>query len=231
MLKKLTIITSLFLLLSQYKLIYAVTPSPSATPTIVQEKQTNSNIKKRIEKILDEKKGEVEGIINNIQKSSRGFIGEITRVSEETITITTIKETKIIPINEDISLTKNNKPIDVQKLTVGDWIVVIGNLEDDNFVTKKIIVSTKTLKPKNKIILLGSIEKNSPSYVQVLPRNDSESKRLTITKNTEFLDNLGKPIKRIQLNEGINCLVVGFTTDKGYSATTIKTLAPISLER
>ncbi len=192
--------------------------SPSA-------EETTQNLKDRIEKVVQEKQEQIKGVIDKMSKNKRGFIGEIQRVSEETLTIKTNKGSEIITLNEDLTLVKSGKTISVDTIAVGDWAIVMGYIEDDAFSPRRIVVSENTLRPKTHQVYLGSIETIGKSELTLLPRNGEPAVNIDIDKNTKYQDLNGTKITSSDISKQTQVLIVTTEDDDSKTALVIKSLA------
>jgi hypothetical protein len=201
------------------------TPSPSASTT-----ETTKNLKERIEKIVDEKRDQVEGTINDLSQRKRGFIGEVQRVTQESITIKNHKGTQIISLSSDVEIVKAGKTIPVDSISVGDWTIVIGTIQDDAFTPKRIIVSSQTLRPRDHVVTLGSITTKTSKELTVLSRNGDTVSFQTTTK-TAFQDLNGDQVKADRFLKDMQVLVVGYETADGKTATTVRAIVSLDSEK
>lgn len=191
--------------------------------------EITENLSERLEQILEEKKDEIEGDLEDLSKKKKGFIGEVTRVTSDALTISTNKSPSlIIPIDETVSISKSNKTIKVQQIAVGDWLILLGYEEEDNFIPKKILVSSESLRPKTHLITIGTIQDLSKTKIDILPRNQEETISFTLTKNTLYTDNLGEKAEQKQFVADLQCLIVGYENKDEKNVTTIRALAPFS---
>jgi len=213
-----TVLLAIFefgLLWQKTPLVYGQDASSSAEEI---SSETTKNLKDRIQRVVKEKEQEIKGVIEDLSKKKQGFIGEIERVSGETLSIKTVKNTRIIAIDETVTLLKNNKKIELKDIAVGDWLIVMGILEDDNLVAKRIIVSSESLRPKSYIVALGSISDISKSSLIFQSRSQSENQTLTLSKSTSYQDMDGKKIDLSQLSEDSQVLVIYYEEDEPISS-------------
>jgi hypothetical protein len=192
--------------------------------------ESTQNLKDRIEKIVEEKTEKIKGTVDDLSKQKQGFIGEIQRVSEEAISINNSKGTKIITLTESITITKKNKQIAVENLAIGDWLIVMGYVEDDSFQAKKLIVSSISLMPKTHIVSLGTIASIKKNEVQIKDRSNADTLTLEINTKTKFEDYNGEEAKLSDFSDDLQCLVIGFEDEDDKVATTIRSLAVLDLE-
>jgi len=192
--------------------------------------QTTQTLKDRIEKIVQEKSEQIKGTMDELSKQKKGFIAEVERVSEETITLKNNKGTTIIPIDEQVTLVKKQKQIELDQIAIGDWAIVMGYMEDDTLSARRIVFSAESLMPKSPIVDLGSIKAITAKKLDFKPRIKEETVTLTINSKTNFEDYEGNEAKLSDFSEDIQCLIVGFEDDKGKVVTTIRALAPFFQE-
>lgn len=203
------------------------TPTPAGGATATAS-GTTQKLKERIERIVDEKREQVKGVLSEITADRRGYIGEIQRISAEAITVKSSKGTTILPLSDDVSLTRKNLPITVEDIEVGQWALVIGSTEDDTFVPESIIVSTTSLRPEPRFVTLGSITTLSKTQLVLTPRGGTETETFILAKNTQYQDLDGAPIKLDQISEELQAIVVAVDKDSTKTATTVRLLTPAS---
>lgn len=210
------IITSLFLLIL----------SQISSPVLAEEasSSTTQNLKERIEKIVGEKKDQIQGVISELSENKRGFIGQVSRVTEETITLTTNKGTEIISLDEDVSIRKANKTIKISEIAVDDWVIVTGIIENDAFQAEKIIVSTTSLSPAPQVVIIANVSQVSKTSLEVNPYNEESKETFIIDKNTIIEDSSGQEQEISDLEEEIKVLVVATENAKGKLLKRIRIL-------
>lgn len=211
-----------------------VAASPESTSSSQVSLETTQKLKQRIEKIVEERRDQIMGAVTNFGKTRKGFIGEIQRVSAETITIKTNKGPQILSLNEEVIITKAGKPIEITAMTVGDWAMVIGTIEDDTFTPELIDLSSKSLRPKTKLVLIGSIKEiitagksKTLSSLLIVPRTQNGEQKLTLTKQTEYFDSDGNPLKTADLETEMQAVVVAQEGTNGMEITSLKLLGAI----
>jgi hypothetical protein len=206
--------------------------SSVAAPALAEEASsspaTTQKLKERIEKIVGEKKDQVQGAIDELSLEKRGFIGEVQRVTEETITVRSQKGTEIISVHDDMTILKAGKPIEIGTIAVGDWLVVIGYVEDDALVAKRILVSSETLRPRNHVVALGSVVERTSKQLTVLTRKGEEVV-FTVSTNTDYQDKDGEDAKATEFTKDVQVLVIGYETDSGKIATKVRSIVSLEL--
>ena len=229
----LTIVLICLFSFSQVNLtIQAQEKTASAEPTISEEVEQTStqNLKERIERVVKEKSEVVKGTIDDLSAKKQGFIGQVERVTDESISIKTIKDTRIVAINDSIKLLKDNKEIKLEEIAVNDWLTVMGVVTNDTFAAKRILVSTQSIRPPEYTVNLGTIQtinKNSLDF----KNRDNEEITLTLQKSTSYQNLDGEKIEQADLAENIQALIIYFTqTNKDETETKlIKVVRALSL--
>ncbi len=190
--------------------------------------RTNQEIKKRIDRVIEEKKQEVAGALAEINTKKRGFVGPIDRVSETSLTIATHKGPLVLPLSESVKVLKNNKEAAVTDLSIGDFVVALGIETDGTFMPKFILSSGSSEKPKERLVLLGTLTDIGKSNLILMTRGTNETKDITISKSTEYQNADGSEVSLDLFEEDLTILVVATDDEGDLAATTIRSLAPLS---
>lgn len=205
--------------LTRVPLAYAQTGTTNSTSS------TTQNLKERIERVLEEKRDQVKGVLQDLSTHNRGFIGEVQRVSDEAVTIKSAKTTNIFALTDQVTLVKKGKKISVADISVGDWVLVLGTNKED-FIPTRLFFSSTTLRPKNKVVMVGTIKSLTKSQVVLIPRSGQAEKTFIINKTTSYQDGAGESLTSKDIDTDIQCLVIGLETDSGVVAKVIRTLTP-----
>jgi hypothetical protein len=195
------------------------------------KESSNSASMDSIKKIIKDNlsSGVVQGAIDNLLNKKIATIGEVTRVTDETITINDRSGVRIIPIQDTHSISKADKEIEVSDIAVENWVTVLGKLKDDNFSPVFIYVHTKSLLPKRQVVYIGTITDITKNTIKINPRSGEKETTINILKSTDFEDLNGVEVSLSDLEEDITILVSGHNDDDDeISALTIKSLAPIA---
>ena len=195
-----------------------------------QEKEsTQSASLENIKKIIKENisKGTVRGAIDNLLNRRTAIIGEVTRVTDETITITNATGTRIIPTDQTLLITREEKEIQKSEIAVENWATVLGKLTDDTFSPVFLYIHTKSILPKTQYVTIGTITEITKNTITLIPRSQPEEKTITIVTTTDFETLDGSPAALKDLSEDITVLVSGYETDSKIEAATIRSLAPV----
>lgn len=215
------------------EVVYAASPSPTAsesaepspTPNLTE---TTQRLRERIEKIVDEKREQVAGALDELANQRRGFIGEVQRVSAETLTIKTNKSTQILPITPNVSITKAGKVIPIDDIAVGDWAIVIGRIVDDEFQLERLLISSTTLRPQPQAVALGTLSALTRTTATVQPRNGEPATQFNLVRTTQYQDVEGNEVRLADVEEDMQVLAVGVNTNQGLEARVIRVLVPLA---
>ena len=191
---------------------------------------TTQKLKERIEKIVEEKKQQIQGAISDLSYRKRGFIGEIQRVTEETLTVKNEKGTQIIPLEENLRLLKKDKIIATDEIAVGDWVTILGLIEDDTFAPKRVYVSTHSLLPNTHFIMLGTVEEISSKSLTFKSRAQENSQDFVLNTKTNFQDNEGEETFLKNFDKNMQALLIGYEDDDKKVVTVLRALATFEKE-
>lgn len=148
----------------------ATTSAGQATEaTASGEQDVQQNIKNRIEKVLEDKKGQTA------QKPS-AYIGTIERVSSEAITVNTPTGNRIMQISEDTVFVSGSTQREVKSsdLEIGSWVIVMGYLKENSFEARRIVISGEPLLPDPVSVIAGTIETIGKSLIQAVSRTGKQ---------------------------------------------------------
>ncbi len=193
--------------------VMAASPSPSVSPSAATTSGTTQKLRDRIEKIVDEKRDQIAGAVDELTAKRHGYIGEIQRITAEAITVKTTKGVRIVSINDGVALTKANKTVPVDQVAVGDWAVIIGSMRDDELKPERIIVSSQSLRPKTQVVSLGSITELTATSLTLASRSNGQETTFVLPKTVVYQDISGTPIKANQLSSDMQAFVVGQRPD------------------
>ncbi|MDA1079619.1 MAG: hypothetical protein O2840_02940 [bacterium] len=216
------------LLIGTFLLSGVLLALPATAQDASDSGRTNQEIKKRIDRVIEEKKQEVEGALAEINTKKRGFVGPIDRVSETSLTIATHKGPLVLPLSDEVVVRKANKKIAITDLSVGDFVIALGIETDGAFMPKFILSTGSSEKPKDRVVLLGNLTQIDKSTVTLRTRGTDETKEITIGKTTEYQNADGSKIALKLLEEDLTILVVATDDEGELTATTIRSLAPLS---
>ncbi|PIR61642.1 MAG: hypothetical protein COY81_01450 [Candidatus Pacebacteria bacterium CG_4_10_14_0_8_um_filter_43_12] len=196
---------------------FAQSPTPAGGAS---ESATTQVLKQRIEKVL--------GVVENLLTKKGAYIGEITRLSEGTITIKSKEIPIIVPIDDSIVILQDNKPLEVNKIEVGNWAIVLGNKSAISIDPEYILVSKTSLQPKAQLVKLGTIKSLTKSQLVIIPRGSQEEQPISIQKTSKFEDVTGEVVKLTDLEPELNILVTAVEGTDGWLLLTARSLAPLN---
>lgn len=229
--KKITIlILSLVVALAITAKVFAQTPSVIPSPTAVSTPSpaTTENLRDRIEKIVQEQKDKVQSLLGQAAVERQGFIGQVVRVSQETVTLDNHGTTRVVPL-DGVTLLQGTAPVKPETIEIGSWALVLGLKREDSFIPKKIVFSKTSLRPHPHVVYLGSLKAIKTSGVDIQPRGSQDTLTVTLTKATKFQNNAGTATKLSSFVEDDQVLLVGVQTDDTTTAATvIRALAPFN---
>ncbi|GIK83487.1 MAG: hypothetical protein BroJett025_01090 [Patescibacteria group bacterium] len=222
---KFGLIALLFLSLTQISIV--------SIPVFAQETEDEStqsasfeNIKKIIKENIENSK--VKGAIDNLLNRKVALFGQIIRVTGETITITNRLGSRIIPLDETLTITRDGKLIKSEDIAVENWVTILGRIKDDDFSPVFLYVYTKSLLPKPQYVRIGTITAVTKNSITIKPRSDEAETTISIVKTTEFEDLTGTEISFSDLSEDLTVLVSGYNIESKIEASTIRSLAPLA---
>lgn len=199
-------------------------PSPTSQPS---EETTTQKLKERIDRVIEERREQVQGTVDSLGLKKRGFIGEVQRVTEKTITVKNKKGSQILTIESKVALVKDNKKISIDDVAVGDWVIAMGYINaEEEFELRRVVVSSTNLRPRTYDTIIGSLESTTRSQVTILPRQGNQPAVYTINKNTKFQDNQGKDITREKVQTETQHLMIGYTEQEQKIAKLVRSLVP-----
>lgn len=205
----------------------------NATDSAESEEEATQNLKKRIERVVQDNQAEIDQVIEDLSSEPRGFIGQVQRLSEEAITLNNPKGTQIVAVDETVDLTKAGDPIELDDIAVDDWALVMGMQQGDTFEPISISISSSSLRPKDYTVMLGSISQLSSRTVSIIPRTEqaeatNQSLEFRLDTSTSYQDLEGTALNEADLAEDVQVLLVGYVEEDGDRfATAIKALTII----
>jgi hypothetical protein len=206
--------------------------SPSSEPTATSSSTTTQKLKERIERIVEEKSDKIKGMLSQLDVEKRGFIAQVQRVSENTVTVKSSKDTEIITVAADTQILKKGKVIPVTDIAVDNWVLALGTVEDDTFSLKKLLVSDTSLRPATRLVHIGTIQNITAQKIDFQPRGDAaEVLTIKLTKTTQYQDLNGNDITLKDITSDTQALVVGSEDETGKTAHLIRILAVIEAKK
>jgi hypothetical protein len=214
--------------------VFAKTASGSATtqttpsPTPSSDALTTEKLKERIDNVLKSRNDQVKGMIDEITLKKRGYIGEVERVIEKTVTVKNSKGTQILSISPDLVITKDNKKATIDDIAVGDWVIVLGYMNNQDFTLRRLMVFSSSLQPMSFDTVVGSLQTITKTSATLVPRNSKDAVIYTLGKNTSYQDVNGQPTKRENLQTDSQYLLIGSSDGSTKTATLLRALVAAS---
>jgi hypothetical protein len=196
-------------------------PSPTEAPT-------DQSIEDKLREILIKQAGKVESVLGELTNQRRGFVGQVTRVSEETLGLDVQGETRIVPLDDQVSLLRAGVATTAEKIEIGSWALVLGLMNGDSFTPKEITFSTVSPLPKPQVVHLGSIKDIKATSLDFQARGQEEIITTDLTRNTVYQDNTGEEVDLDQFVEDDQVLLVGYKEESDTIVTVIRALAPFT---
>lgn len=191
--------------------------------------QTSSNsgslesLKDRIKKTLEQAK--IKGVTDSLTSQKRAIAGEVTRVTDDSITLSRDGVTRILPLSDAVKITREKAVIKPTDIAIENWATVLGEFEGESFIPEYILVSTKTILPKTQKVFIGTVTKLTTTELTLLPRMQADEVAIKLVTATKYQDFEGKTAKRTDFSEDLATLVVSQETNDVLSATTVRSLA------
>ena len=186
-----------------------ITPTAIPTPTVTSEIQ-------KFREIIQEKvKAKLQEINQEVQTDpKRGYIGTITKIESTQISLNTKDKNRTIILSPN-TVYLNNKSIKIKStdLKIGQEILVIGVLDDQqNLSAKRIIVTTIKSSQNLKTIVLGQVIDISTMYslMAIIPisNKNTQYQVKTDTKNLQIISKTGEKLTLKDISKGKKIIVI-----------------------
>lgn len=182
-------------------------------------------LKDRIEKKAEE--------ASTIDQKKKAIVGQIERVSEESLTLINSKGIQIIPVDETTQLTKAGEAIELADIAIEESAIVLGIIQEESFQPLKIIITEEKLLPDPQKIVIGSLVEISDNQLIIRSRETQEEITFDFVISTRFEDEAGEEINQSALFEEVQLLVAGSiiaqtdTDDETPTAAVVRSLATL----
>lgn len=216
-----------------------VSPSPSSkntttaktaspTPIATSSADTTLRLKERIDKVIEQRKAEVKGVVDQLSSPRKGFIGQVQRVTEKTISLKTRHGNQILNITDEVVMIKDGKKITINEVAIDDWAVAMGFVNGTEFVPQRLLFTSKSLEPTRSAVAVGSIESITSSKLVLSARQGGSPTTLTLTKTTQFQDQTGKTLTRDKVPTQVQVVAIYTVQDTTQTAGLIRLLVPLN---
>ena len=192
-----------------------LTTSLVITPTAIPTPTVTSEIQKFREIIQEKVKAKLQEINQEVQTDpKRGYIGTITKIESTQISLSTKDKNRTIILSPN-TVYLNNKSIKIKStdLKIGQEILVIGVLDDQqNLSAKRIIVTTIKSSQNLKTIVLGQVIDISTMYslMAIIPisNKNTQYQVKTDTKNLQIISKTGEKLTLKDISKGKKIIVI-----------------------
>ncbi len=201
-------------------------PTPSASPTTepTSTPQTPEETAQKLKELIQKGKERVKGVMDQSGDAPRGFIGEVQRVTDKTVTVKGYKGTEILTVSSVVTLTKDGKKATIDDIAIGDWVAALGSTNKDNFTLKRLMISSTSLAPKTFVTQLATIKTITKTQITATPRNNQGTVTYILNKSTLFQDNEGAKVDVKTIKPDYQYLFIGTQDDAGITLSTVRTL-------
>jgi len=206
----------------------SATPDPEKVQQAITER-INKQLSEEQEKKLAQKLGD----LNQLRKV---FFGSVERITDETINISTTNGVRIINLSESTVIRVGTKKIKVSEIAIGNKVLVTGSTlgasdseSDSTIASQQILVyttdPTATRKP---FVTIGTIASISRSNLDIVARNTGSELSFELNSKTKFQEPNGAQSNLTLFEEDLSVLIVGTTDGEKTTATTIRSLVPLT---
>jgi protease II len=196
---------------------------------------TTQSLKERIEKVVEEKESRNGTVAGQSNYSTRSIVGVVERLSESAITIRSLKGSVIIPITDDVEITKDGQEIQISDIAIENSAIVLGLQTGETFTPIKVIIDEDDLMPRPQIVEIGAIEQATATNLVISSRTDRSSKSITLNQRTNIIDVDNEEIPATYLFEDVQVIVAGYAAESSSSNETTRIAqivkALVNLER
>jgi|GEM_PF-1809985 len=190
---------------------------------------TTTSLKERIEKVVEEKEGKNNSTNGETKYNPRAIVGIIERVSESAITISNNSGSIIIPITNEVELTKDNKSFEVNNIEIGNSIITLGLQAGETFTPIKIIIEDNRILPRPQVVAIGAVKEVSKNSLTLESRLNNSTFTFSLDKDTQIFDAEDDEISTLSLFEDVQVVVAGYVStenddEQSNTAQVIKAL-------
>jgi hypothetical protein len=209
-----------FVLCSLFYVLPVGAISPTPTVTLNPTPTLSVKLEEKIQEIRDEVKKKVREKIEETKKGMKAaYFGEITAITESTLTITTFKGVSNVRIGMDtVIVGRGNKKIALKDLAIGDYIIAMGYIADNNLLDAKRIVVINKPKVVAREVAFGKVTDISADEKILTVKNEKKNLLYTIevtdkTTITKKVDGKVKKVKFADITKGDRLVAIGTPTE------------------
>lgn len=207
----------------------ATTSDTDSTDSAELDEQVRESMLERVRNVAARE--QVQGALVDLLSEKGGYIGEITRISEEAITVSTRNGSVIVPLSEDVTLLEDDEIIAVDSIEVGNWATVMGDRLETQIEPEFVIISEESLQPRNQRIVVGSIFEISRTLLIVTARDGGSEMSFVIDTDSVFQDQDGSEASWQDFDADFAVLISAVEdaeTQGQFNALTVRSLANLS---
>lgn len=207
-----------------------IAATKSATKPSV-EPSSSPTLKERIQRVVQENQDKVKGLITEKSKQKLAVIGQVQRVSAETLTVKTGSGTQIISTKDDLTILKDNKLSKIANISVDDYLTVIGYSQDDQFEPALVLASSTPIAQRNYQVSIGTVDSFAKNSLVISPRQNSSQKiTIIVNKDTDIEDLEGNKIVATDIKAELQVLAVYFDSKDTKTAARIRVLSNVAAD-
>ena len=100
------------------------------------------------------------------------------------------------------------------KRILGEHLIREGTIEEDTFQPVRLLVSDDSLRPRTRVVSIGTITDLGRTSIEIEQRSDNENRTFTTNQSTKYEDLEGETISRNDLDETMQAVVAGIVTNE-----------------
>lgn len=166
----------------------------------ISDETIKENIRERLEKVVKEDNPD---ILQAATSQKRAWAGNLQDISNQTLTIKTLSDTKQAKVAEDATiLDANRQPIKAENLEIDSFVIAMGFLDNNSVLDTKRIVVTEEPEPNPLDAYLVKITQIQDDTLTVVSLQDQNlSWQLAITKDTDITQTVDGEQTEIELSD------------------------------
>ena len=184
----------------------------------------------KVKEIRDAVKEKVREKLEETQEGQKkAFVGEIAEVSNSTLTLETRSGEQQVEVDEEaIIIGKNRSEIDFEDLEIGNYVIAMGYLDENEVLQTKRVAVTEKLKVLTQQVAAGKVTDISADENIITVKNEKKgviytveaTTKTTITQKTN--DGEAEKIKFSEIEENDWLVAIGTSTENEEKIITAK---------
>jgi hypothetical protein len=189
--------------------------------------EISEELRQRIQRVREEST-QVRGV-NSISLSEKtARIGEVTRVTDESVTMQYQDGTLIVPLDDQAVLVRDDEIIAASDIEVGSWVMILGAMTRATFEPDFVVSLDESPLGASSTVVFGSLSEVTARELTISVRGSDEMRTVTTTTRTRYLDFDNDEVPRSALDEDISVVVVATANeDNQLVARSIKVLTDL----